>query len=80
LNHGCAVDLNAPLACRDQPQVRFQAKAQMNRQARLVGSVESDPQRTFRARLSNVTKIGDRNRRMVFDAMSRRIWLARYPS
>src|SRR5262245_9651238 len=43
LNHTRAAYLNAPSTCRAQPQVRFGGEADMNRQARLVGSVENDP-------------------------------------
>jgi hypothetical protein len=34
------------MACR-APQVRFQSEANMNWQARLAGSVENDPERTW---------------------------------
>jgi hypothetical protein len=37
----------SPSACRGQPQVRFRGEADMNRPARLAGSVENDPKRTF---------------------------------
>jgi len=38
-----AAYLGAPSARRAQPQVRFRGEVDMNRQARLAGSVDNDP-------------------------------------
>jgi hypothetical protein len=36
----------APSACRAQLEVRFRGEADIDRQAKLAGSVENDPNRT----------------------------------
>jgi len=43
LNHRHAARLNAPSACRAQLEARFRGEADINRRAKLAGSVENDP-------------------------------------
>jgi hypothetical protein len=45
----------APSTCRARPQVRFRGEADMNPQARLVGSVENDPTAVFGTHSQNET-------------------------